>query len=329
MKAAQLHAYGEPLSLDQVPEPLLGPSDVLVQVHASSVNPIDVKVRAGGQRGALRYKLPWIQGMDLSGVVLSVGEQVTTFKPGDAVYGSPSATRPGCWAERAVVDHSQLALKPRNLDHVQAATLPLVGLTAWQCLLPALTERPNPLVFIQAGAGGVGSFAIQLAAHHGAFVSTTASPAKHALLQGLGAQRCIDYRTQRYDELLPPQDIVLDALGGPEQARAFTVLKRGGHLASIVTWLPQNTARYGPILGLGASAAGVVSFHARGLLKGINTAQVIKKPLGHQLAEITALVEQGAIKPVIDAVYPLEDINQAMDHVASGRSTGKVAVQLR
>lgn len=328
MQAALLHRYGEPLTIAEVPAPAVGPRDVLIKVHAASVNPIDVKIRAGAQRGAIRYRLPWITGMDVSGEVIGVGAEVTRFSVGDAVFSSPGHRRPGCYAEQVAIPEEEVALKPKNLSHVEAATIPLVGLTAWQSLMPRLAERRGQRVFIQAGSGGVGTFAIQLARHFGAEVATTCSAGNGQLVSGLGADTVIDYRSQRFEDVLSEVDIVLDSLGGSERDRAFPVLKKGGRLATIVSGLPAYTARYGPNLGVLASGLSVVRFKLQGLAAGVQTAAVLRKADGEQLAQIAALVEQGAIRPVVDAVYPLAEIAAAHAHVETGRTRGKVAIQV-
>jgi alcohol dehydrogenase len=328
MQAALLHRYGEPLLLSDVPAPTVGPRDVLIAVHASSVNPIDVKIRAGSQRGALRYRLPWIVGLDVSGEVIAVGEAVRRFSVGDAVFAAPDPRRPGCYAEQVAVAEDAVARKPDNLSHVEAATIPLVGLTAWQCLMPRLSQG-GQRVLIQAGSGGVGTFAIQLARHFGAHVATTCSASSGQLVAGLGADTVIDYRSQRFEEVLSELDIVLDALGGEERDRALSVVRRGGRVASIVSGLPGYTERFGPNLGLLAAVLSVLRFRLRGLVAGVEAAAVLKKPDGQQLAEIAALLSSGAIRPVVERVYPLAEINAAYAHVETGRTRGKVAVAVR
>lgn len=331
MRAAITPRYGPPevIRIEEVPPPELQPDDLLIQVHASSVNPVDCKIRSGGSRGAIRYTLPWIQGMDLSGVVLAVGDRATGFSVGDEVYASPGHKRPGCYAEQVAVPAREVALKPKNLSHTQAATLPLVGLTAWQSLMPELEQGPGKKVFIQAGAGGVGTFAIQLARHFQAQVSTTCSPRNAQLVRDLGADRAIDYRSERFQDILQDQDIVLDSLGDEQRDLAFTVLRRGGRLSSIVSGLPGYTKRFGPNLGLAASILSMVRFKLQGFASGKHADIVIRKADGVQLSRITELVEQGAIRPVVDKVYPLEDIAQAHAHVETGRTQGKVAITLR
>lgn len=329
MQAARLHAYGQPLVLEESPEPVVGPQDLLVQIHASAINPIDFKIHAGGQQAAVRLTLPWITGLDLSGTVLQVGAEVLDFAPGDTVYGSPTHKRPGTFAERIAVHQDELAPKPPSLSHSQAASLPLVAQTAWASLLPALSRSPGQRVFIQAGSGGVGSIAIQLAKHHGAWVATTCSPRNHQLVRDLGADQVIDYRSQDFeDALTKPVDIVLDALGGEARERAFSVLVPGGRLASITSGLPGFSERYGPTLGLGAMAMSTLGFHIKGLVRGVQAATVIRSPDGQVLRALTELIEAGAVRPVIDRVVPFQDINAALDYARTGRARGKVVLEM-
>ena len=330
MKAALLHAYGAPLQISEVPDPgTPGPDEVLIRVRASSLNPIDSKIRQGGQRGVLRYRLPWITGLDVSGELLAVGTQVQGFAVGDAVYASTSPLRPGCFAEQVLVPARDIARIPPGLSHTEAATIPLVGLTVWQSFMPHLAQQgPGQRVFIHAGAGGVGTFAIQLARHLGAEVATTCSPGSAQLVSALGARTVIDYRRQRFEDVLSGQDLVLDALGGEARDRSFRVLRRGGRLASLVSGLPGNTARYGPSLGVLATALSLVRFRLQGLRHGIQTAVVIRRADGAQLAQITDLIAQGAIRPVVDRVYPLAEIAQAQAYLEEGHARGKVAITI-
>ncbi|MCA9609375.1 MAG: zinc-binding dehydrogenase, partial [Myxococcales bacterium] len=221
MRAARIHAYGAPdvLQVDEVPDPEPGPRDLLVEVHASSINPVDYKIRSGGQRALIHYRLPWILGLDFSGVVRKVGAKVTRFQVGDEVYGSPTHRRPGCYAELLCVDERQAARKPRNMTHAEAASIPLVGMTAWGALVVQGRLRAGEKALITAGSGGVGSFAIQLAKSLGAHVATTCSARNAELVRSLGADEVIDYREQRVEEVLSGYDYVLDALGGEERER--------------------------------------------------------------------------------------------------------------
>ena len=332
MRAAVLDSYGPPSVLqvrDVDPPPLTRPGDVRVAIHASSINPIDWKIRAGKQRGAIRYALPRALGMDFSGVITEVGSGVTAFQIGDEVMGSPTHTSPGCYAEQTVVSASEIAKKPVNTSHLEAATLPLAGLTAWQCLLPKLTERTEQRVFIMAGSGGVGTLAIQIAKHHGAWVATTCSERNRELVLGLGADQHIDYRTTKFEDVLSDLDLVLDSLGYEATTRALPLVKRGGRLASIVSGLPGNTEKYGPNLGVAATGLGILQLKVQGWRRGIDASTVVKRPRGDQLAELAALVEQGVVRPVIDRTFPLDDIAAAHTYGETGRISGKVAISIR
>lgn len=332
MRAAMLDVYGPPRNLvvREVEPPVLGrATQVRIDVHASSINPIDWKIRSGQQRGAIRYSLPRALGMDVSGVVSEVGSAVTAFRIGDEVYATPSHTAPGCYAEQTVVEASELALKPKNLTHVEAATLPLVGLTAWQCLMPRLAERPGQRVFVMAGSGGVGSFGIQLARHFGAWVATTCSARNADLVRELGANEVIDYTTTRFESVLSDLDLVLDTMGHDDTERALPLVKKGGRLASIVSGLPEYTERFGPELGVAATGLYIASLKVRGWRMGIDASTVVKRPRGDQLAQITALVEQGALRAVVDRVFPLDQIADAHTYGETGRIRGKVAIAVR
>ena len=329
MLAAMLHAYGPPenLRIEEVPDPVItAPDQVRVAIHATSINPVDWKIRSGGQRGAIRYRLPRILGMDLSGVVLEVGSAVTRFAVGDEVFASPHFRGHGTYCEQTVISETELAHKPRSLDHAQAASLPLVGLTAWQCIQPRLAQREGQRVFIMAGSGGVGSFAIQLAKAHGAWVATTCSERNHALVTELGADLAIDYRTTRFEDVLSDLDIVLDTLGHDQTDRAMPLVRKGGLLANIVSGLPENTERYGPNLGVLATGLGIAGLRLKGLRHGITAKNVVRTSSGADLEAIAALVDAGSIRPVIDRTYPLEQLAEAHTYGETGRIRGKVVI---
>lgn len=331
MRAALLTAYGPPQNLvvrEVDPPALRGPHDVRIAIHAASINPIDWKLRAGMQRGVIHYRLPRTIGLDCSGVVTEVGAKVTRFQVGDEVFSSPSHHGPGTYAEETVIHERELAKKPSNLTHAEAATLPLVGLTAWGCLMPRVAERPGQQVFIMAGSGGVGTFAIQLAKHHGAHVSTTCSARNHPLVTELGADVCIDYRETEFQDVLSDQDIVLDALGYEATQHGLSVLKKGGLLSSIVSGLPGNTEAYGPHLGVVATGFGILKLRVQGVLQGVKATTVVRRADGETLGEIAALVEQGAIRPVVDRVFPLDQIAEAHAYGETGRIRGKVAIDM-
>jgi len=333
MKAAVIYNYGDPevFQIEETADPPLGPADLLIDVKASSVNPVDWKIRRGTQRGMIRYRLPWVLGLDVSGVVLKVGERVQGFAEGDEVFASPTHRRSGCYAERVAVDAGMVAHKPPELSHEEAASIPLVGLTAWACMAKRLQQGPDQEVFIQAGSGGVGTFAIQLAKHYGAWVATTCSPRNAQLVRSLGADMVIDYRSQRFEQVFAEKglemDLVLDALGGAERDAAFGVLKRGGRLASITSGLPGYAEKYGPNLGLMAMVGATAGFMLRGYAAGLQPASVLRSSSGAELTEIAALLSCGAIKPVIDRVFLMDEVAAAHAYMETGRARGKVVLR--
>lgn len=330
MKAARIHEYGPPsvFRVEDVPDPKPGPKDVLIRIHASAVNPVDWKIRSGGQRGAIRYKLPWILGLDLSGEVVEVGAQVRRFQPGDQVWSSPSHRRPGCYAELIAVAEAEVGKKPASISHLEAAGIPLVGLTAWQCVVDAARLQAGQRALIQAGSGGVGSFAIQLCKHLGAHVITTCSERNAELVRGLGADEVIDYRSTNWWERVSELDFVLDSLGGEDRKRALAAVRRGGCVANITANLPKLTARYGPTGGLLVTGLGLVGFKLKGLARGVRARMVVKKCRGDQLDQIAELVDAGAIKPLLDKTFPLEQIADAHAYSETGRARGKIAIAI-
>lgn len=332
MKAALIYEYGSPdvfrVEETETPKPL--PNDVLIEVHAASVNPVDYKIRKGGQRGAIRLRMPAILGMDVSGTVAEVGSKVTDFKVGDEVYSSPTHRRPGTYAEYVAIDQSAVALKPKNLSHQEAASIPLVGLTAWDALVVKRQLEKDQKAFIQAGSGGVGSFAIQLAKHFGAYVSATCSTKNVELVKSLGADQVIDYKKENYLDIIKDYDLVLEALGEPEQSKALQVLKKGGLLAALCAGLPENTKYYGPNLGLIATGLGILKFKAKARLGYcVGSTQVLRASSGAQLAQITELLEAEIIKPLIDKVFPLAEIADAHRHIETGRTRGKIVIAVK
>ena len=332
MKAARIHEYGGPevLRVEEVERPEVGPRDVLIEVHAASVNPVDWKIRRGYQRAIIRYKLPHVLGLDVSGVVIAVGAEVDKFVLGDEVYCSPTHKRSGTYAEYVAVDQATVALKPTSIDHQGAASLPLVALTAWEALVTKTGLREGERILVQAGAGGVGTCAIQLAKHLGAEVATTCSARNAELVTGLGADHVIDYNETKFDEVLSDYDVVLDALGGEQRARALTILRRGGRIATIVSGIPEASKRYGPTLGVIVVALGMIGFKIKSRLgHGVRTSWVLRPDDGDVLAEITALVEKRALVPVIDRVFELDEIAAAHAYSETGRARGKIVIAVR
>jgi len=329
VRAARIHEYGPPdvFRVEEVPPPVLRPRDVLVEVRGSSVNPVDYKIRFGGQRALIHYRLPWILGLDFSGVVTAVGEKVTRFAVGDEVYGSPTHRRPGCYAQQVAIDERQAARKPRNLTHHEAATIPLVGLTAWGALVVQGRLKAGDKALIHAGSGGVGTFAIQLAKALGAHVATTCSARNESLVRSVGADEVIDYRTQKFEEILEDYDYVLDAIGGETRERSFRVLRRGGRLATMIGGFPAAAKKHGPALGALVALGGLVSLSLRGpLIHGVSIHHVLRDSDARLLDPITALIEAGKIRPVIDRVLPLDAIAEAHRYIETGRARGKIVI---
>ena len=330
MRAVRMHAYGDAsvLSLDEVPRPTLGPRDLRVRVRASSVNPVDAKIRSGAQRALIHLSLPWTLGMDVSGEVVEVGARVTGFAVGDEVYASPSHRRMGGYAEEVVVRAVECALKPPSLTHEAAASLPLVGLTAMDAL-DALRLSAGERILVQAGSGGVGTIAIQLAKHRGAEVLTTCSARNHPLVTELGADRAIDYRSERFEEVAAGCDAVLESLGPAHLVRAVETVRPGGRIASITPGLPSYTKRHGPVLGVLAFAAGFAGTWLRARRRrDVRVRLVTRRPSGARLAELAARVEEGAVRPVIDRVFSLEETAEAHRYLETGRARGKVVLNV-
>jgi NADPH:quinone reductase-like Zn-dependent oxidoreductase len=327
MRAFLIDRYGkQPGHIAEVPEPEPGINDVLVKVHASSVNLLDSKIRKGDFKLILPYTLPLVMGNDIAGVVVRVGAGVRSFKPGDEVY----ARRIGGFAELIAIEESALALKPKNTTLEHAAALPLVALTAWQVLVETARLKKGQKVFIQAGSGGVGSIAIQLAKHLGAFVATTTSTGNVDWVKALGADVVIDYTQQSFENVLHDYDVVLNSLGPAELEKSLRILKPGGQLISISGPPTAEFAREQKLFwGLGW----IMRLLSRGIRRkarkqGIDYAFVFMRESGAQLEKITALVESGAITPVIDQTFPFESTAEALSYVERGRAKGKVVIKI-
>jgi alcohol dehydrogenase len=331
MKALILERYGKNgLRLGDMPEPELRDDEVLVRVHAAGVNLLDSKIKRGEFKLVLPYRLPLILGHDVAGVVVRVGPRVRQFKPGDEVYSRPDDFRIGAFAEFIAIKEASLAIKPKTLSMEEAAAMPLVGLTAWQALVDKANLQPGQKVFIQAGSGGVGSFAIQLAKHLGAFVATTTSTANVDWVKRLGADLVIDYKKDDFENLLQSYDVVLNSQDAETLAKSLSVLKPGGKLISISG--PPDPA-FGEAIGAPwflKSIMRLLSFGIRRKAKrrGVSFSFLFMKANGGQLREISALIDSGVIRPVVDQVFPFESAGKAMEYVESGRAKGKVVIQL-
>lgn len=330
MKAFVVEKYKKngQLRLTDMPAPTVGPNDVLVRIQAAAVNLLDSKVRNGEFKIFLPYRGPFILGHDLSGTVVTVGANVRQFKSGDEVYARPRDHRIGTFAESIAVDHSDVALKPSSLSMDEAASIPLVGLTAWQALVEVGNVKPGQKVFIQAGSGGVGTFAIQLAKHLGATVATTTSTQNVELVKSLGADVVIDYKTQDFEKVLSGYDLVLHSQDDKALAKSLSVLKPGGQLVSISG--PPDLP-FAKSLRLSLLLRFVVRMLSWSVLKkakarGIRYSFLFMRAEGQQLAEIAKLIDLGAIRPVVDKVFPFAQTADALAYVETGRAKGKVVI---
>ncbi|MFC8621704.1 NADP-dependent oxidoreductase [Streptomyces anulatus] len=333
MRAFMVEKYGGRAGMRaaETPDPQVGADDVLVKIHAAGVNPLDLRIRNGDFKAFLPYRLPLVLGNDLAGTVVRVGPSVTRFTVGDEVYARPDKDRIGTFAELIAVHQDDLAPKPATLTMAEAASLPLVALTAWQALVEGAHVRPGQKVLIHAGAGGLGSIAVQLAKALGAHVATTVSTAKVDLARDLGADIVVDYRTQDFTEILDGYDVVLDSLGGENLAKSLRVLKPGGTAISVAGPPDPAFARElgaNPFLRLAMTA---LSFKTRRKAKrrGVTYSFLFMKANGDQLRELTPVIDAGKIRPVVDRVFPFDETLQAMEYVEKGRAkAGKVVVTM-
>jgi NADPH:quinone reductase-like Zn-dependent oxidoreductase len=332
VRAYLLDRYGKgaTLRLAELPEPVLGEHDVLVDIRAAALNPLDAKIRDGEFKAFLRYRFPLVLGHDLAGVVTRVGSQVRQFKPGDEVIARPRDGRIGALAERIAIDEADVALKPANTSMEEAASLPLVALTAWQVLVERAGVQPGQKVLIHAGSGGVGALAIQLARQLGATVASTTSTRNVGWVRQLGAEVVIDYTKEDFSESLGGYDVVLNSLDRRTLEKSLRVLKPGGKLISIsgppdaafarsigLNWALQQVMR---MLSLG--------IRRRAARRGVDYSFLFMRANGEQLGRIAALVESGAIRPVVDRVFPFAAVGEAMAYLETGRAKGKVVISM-
>lgn len=334
MKAYQITKYSkkEQLRLTQVAEPTVAENEVLVQIHAAGVNLLDSLIKWGEFKLFLPYKTPLTNGHDMAGVITKVGSKVSKYKVGDEVFSRVSDYKIGTFAEYIAVNENDLAPKPKNLTMEEAASIPLVGLTAWQALVELANVKKGQKVFIQAGSGGVGTFAIQLAKHLGAYVATTTSEKNIALVKSLGADLVIDYKTQDFATVLKDYDLVLHS--NREKVvleKSLGILKQGGQLISLVG---PPTPEFAQEIGLPwylKFVTKLLSSNARNEAKKLNVVFkfLFMRAEGKQLGEITKLIEAGIIKPVVDKVFPFEQTNDALAYVETGRSRGKVVIKVK
>ena len=333
MKAFTIGKYDKKgvLELTDVQIPVIKDDEVLVEIHASGLNLLDAKLKAGEFKLMLPYKFPLILGHDLAGVITQICKNVKQFKVGDEVYSRVPDLRIGTLAEYIAVDEASVALKPKNTTMEEAASIPLVALTAWQALVELASIKKGDKVFIQAGSGGVGTIAIQLAKHFGAIVATTASEKSFAMLKQLGADVLIDYKTQDFENVLKDYDVVLHSQHAKALQKSMKILKLGGKIISISG---PPTPEFAKTIGgswLIKTVLSILSYGVRKKAKklGVDYSFLFMRADGKQLAELTSLIEAGMIKPVVDKTFPFEETNDALAYVESGRAKGKVVVNVR
>lgn len=332
MKAYYIENYGKkvPLLSGDRPEPELRDNDLLLEIRAASVNQLDHKITTGEVKQAIPHTMPLILGHDLAGVVIKTGPRVTRFKVGDEVYGCLPVERIGGFAERVAVDESYMAPKPNNLSFVEAASLPVVALTAWQFLVDTAKVRPGQKVLIEAGSGGVGTIAIQLAKHLGATVATTASAASADTLKALGADIVINYRNDDFAKVLKDYDAALMSQDQNSLIRAIGILKPGGVVNSISGPPDPTFARNRGMNSLLQAVMWGLSYRVRSAARkaGVRYAFLFMEPGGEDLRQLNPLLESGEVRPVIDRVFPFDQTPDALAYVETGRAKGKVVVEV-
>ena len=333
MNAFIIKKYGkkQPLQLVDVPSPEVGDQDVLVEIHAAGLNQLDSKIKSGEFKLILPYQFPLILGHDVAGIVLKTGKNVTKFKVGDEVYARPADYRIGAFAELIAIDEKDAARKPGNISMEEAASIPLVGLTAWQVLVERAHLKKGQNIFIQAGSGGVGTIAIQLAKYLGAGVATTSGAKSFDLLKGLGADVLIDYKNEEFEDKLSQYDVVLNSQDTKTLQKSLNVLKRGGKAISISGPPTPDFAREADApwfvkIILSMLSSGIRNKAAK---LGVGYSFLFMRSDGAQLSQITSLIESGAIKPVVDKIFPFEKINEALLYLEEGRAKGKVVIKMK
>jgi len=333
MRAFVLDRYGSKVALQEreIADPEVREDDVLVQTHAAGVNLLDSKIRSGEFKLILPYRVPIVLGHDVAGVVVRVGTRVRHFKPGDEVYARPADHRIGTFAELIAIRERDVALKPKRLTMEEAASIPLVGLTAWQALVERGHLKQGQKVFIQAGSGGVGTFAIQLAKHLGATVATTTSTSNIELVRSLGADVVVDYKTDDFETKLSDYDLVLHSQDGKTLDKSLRVLRAGGRLISISGPPDPDFAEEIGAPWFVKLLTRLLSSDARRMARSRNTtfSFLFMKANGDQLRQIAALVDAGRLRPVVDRVFPFQSTNEALAYVETGRAKGKVVIKLK
>jgi NADPH:quinone reductase-like Zn-dependent oxidoreductase len=308
MKAVRIHEYGnaEVLRYEDAPEPTVGDDDILIKVIGSSVNPVDWKVREGQMKDLIPYNMPFIPGWDVSGTVQGLGSRVSAFKVGDEVYSRPDIARDGTYAEYVAVRENEVALKPKTISHLEAGSLPLAGITAWEAMVTVGKVAAGQRVLVHAASGGVGSLAVQIAKSRGAFVIGTASGSNREMVESLGVDEFIDYQTQDLPTATKSIDVVFDTIGGSTQDESWAVMATGGILISIVSAPSEEKAKE----------------------MGVRSSYLFIGPNVAALNELAILVDSGQLRPVIAAEFALEDVKLAHAHSESGRARGKIVLRV-
>lgn len=333
MRAFLVKSYGkkEKLLLAEIAEPVVTKKDVLIQVHSAGVNVLDSKIKNGEFKLFLPYKPPFILGHDVAGVVTKVGSSVSKFKVGDEIYARPADPRVGTFAEFISINEEDVALKPEKLTMEEAASIPLVGLTAWQALIVKANIQKGQKIFIQAGSGGVGTFAIQLAKYIGATVATTTSAANFDLVKSLGADIVIDYKNEDFETILKDYDFVLNSQDTKTLKKSLKILKPGGKIISISGPPDSNFAKE---LGLNWMFKAILYFLSLGIRNkakkyNVDYSFLFMKADGNQLSRIASLIDADIIRPVMDKIFSFEDTNEALVYQETGRAKGKVVIKVK
>ena len=333
MKAYTINRYSKTdnLQLVEIAAPLVKENEVLIEVHSTGINQLDAKIKAGEFKLMMPYKFPLILGHDLAGIVTKVGSKVKRFKVGDAVFARPADYNIGTFAEYIAVNENDVALKPSNISMEEAASIPLVALTVWQAIVEKAKLKKGQKVFIQAGSGGVGTIAIQLAKHLGATVATTTSTDNIDWVKGLGADIVINYKTQDFETILKDYDLVLNSQDAKTLEKSMNILKPKGKVISI-SGPPDVT--FAKEIGLSWFLKIVFSLLSNKVRKqakkrNIDYSFLFMKADGKQLSEIGKLIEADVIRPVVEKVFSFDEMNEALTYVASGRAKGKVVVKIK
>lgn len=332
MTAMTIHQYGKTaVQKTTMPMPSVGDDDVLVKVHSASVNPLDFKIRNGDLKLILPFTMPLVLGNDFAGTVVAVGKNVREFALGDKVFARTDTLRIGSFGQFIAIDKNNLAKMPANLDFNQSASLPLVALTAYQAFTEKMQAKQGDKVLIHAGAGGLGSVAIQIAKALGLYVATTASGKGLELVKSLGADEVIDYKQENFSEKLSDFDFVLDTVGGETLEHSFKVLKKGGKIVSVAGMPTKAFAKEFGLSWVKQFAMGLISHKTHKIAQKYGTSYefLFMRPSGEQLAVIKNWAETGQIRPIVDKVFAFDDTQKALEYSESGRAKGKIIVEIQ